>query len=484
MITLALTSFCIIILFNRLVLSRIRGLTAVLKLVETGDLTARVADADSSDEIGFLQRSTNAMIEACRKSESMIAHLNRVLKAIRDVNELIAQETNTTRLIESACERLARSGSHGAAWILIANEKLEPTGFYYHDREDNALRLDDIDDKSALSAYLREIAGLRGVRVTPGAAFVFQHRTSTHQWYKDYQAIGTRLEYIEKIYGLLGLAVSKEHPLTKEEEALIEELAGDLSFALQKRETEEQRIRGEALLRQAQRLESIGTLAGGVAHEINNPINGIMNYAQLIVDKLGPEQEVTEYAEEIVKETERVANIVKNLLAFARFDKQGHSPALISDIVDSTTSLIQTILKGDHISLEVDVPHDLPKIKCRSQQIQQVLMNLLTNARDALNEKYPQFDVNKKVSVSAQCFENAGRKWARITVEDNGPGIPDEMLGRVFDPFYTSKSPEKGTGLGLSISHGIVREHNGVLSVESETGQWTRFHMDLPVDDG
>ncbi len=483
-ITLVLTSFILMILFNKLVLRRISSLTAVLKLVETGDLTARIPDANSADEIGFLQRSTNAMIEARRSSESMITHLNRVLKAVRDVNELIAQETDITRLIESACERLARSGSHGAAWILIANEKLEPTGFYYHDMENNTLRLDDIDDKSTLSAYLREASNQKGVRVTPGAAFVFQHRISTQQWYKNYQAIGARLEYIEKIYGVLGLAVSKEHPLSEEEKALIEELATDLSFALQKREAEEEQIHLEARLRQSQKLESVGTLAGGVAHEINNPINGIMNYAQLIEDKLGPEHEVTEYAKEIGKETERVGNIVKNLLTFARVEKESHSPALIGDIVGSTTSLIQTILKGDHIILEVDVPDDLPKIKCRSQQIQQVLMNLLTNARDALNEKYPQFDENKKVSVTARCFENEGRTWMRITVEDNGPGVPDVILGRIFDPFYTSKSPEKGTGLGLSVSHGIVQEHNGMLSVESEAGEWTRFSMDLPVDDG
>jgi len=240
----------------------------------------------------------------------------------------------------------------------------------------------------------------------------------------------------------------------------------------------------ESRLRQAQKLESIGTLAGGVAHEINNPVMGIMNYAQLIVDKLGPDSDVAEFATEIGKETERVAAIVKNLLGFARQEKQAQSPARMCDVVESTLSLVRTVLRHDQITLNVDVPEDLPKLKCRSQQIQQVIMNLVTNARDALNEKYPGHDDNARISITARTIEKDGRKWIRTTVADTGPGIRDEVRERMFDPFYTTKPREKGTGLGLSISHGIVKDHGGEMSVESEAGEWTRFHVDLPVDNG
>ena len=241
--------------------------------------------------------------------------------------------------------------------------------------------------------------------------------------------------------------------------------------------------RGAASLSQSQKLESIGTLAGGVAHEINNPVNGILNYAQLILDKLGPDHEASEFAAEIGKETERIAAIVKNLLSFARQEKQSHSPARMCDIVESTLSLVRTILRGDQITLEVNVPEELPKIQCRSQQIQQVIMNLMTNARDALNEKYPKYDENKRISVSAHVFEAEGRQWLRTTVEDEGTGITEDVIARMFDPFYTSKSREKGTGLGLAISCGIVVEHSGKLRVESEVGMYTRFHIELPVID-
>ena len=214
----------------------------------------------------------------------------------------------------------------------------------------------------------------------------------------------------------------------------------------QKRAEEEWRHLQSQLI-QSQRLESIGTLAGGVAHEINNPINGITNYAQLIADKLCKEDPLHEYASEIMKETERVTTIVRNLLQFARQEKQSYSPARLIDIVNAVSSLIRTIMQHDQIAIEINVPENLPTIKCRSQQIQQVVMNLLTNARDALNEKYPGHDKDKIILVTAH--ETADHRRVRITVEDHGTGVVPEMRERIFDPFFTTKPKNKGTGLGL-----------------------------------
>lgn len=248
-----------------------------------------------------------------------------------------------------------------------------------------------------------------------------------------------------------------------------------------RKQAEEQRVAVEAQLRQSQKLESIGTLAGGVAHEINNPINGIMNYAQLILDRLGADHEVSGFATEIGRETERVATVVRNLLSFARDERKPSSPAQMHKIVESTLLLIRTIIKNDHVIVESNIPEDLPSVVCRGQQVQQVILNLLTNARDALNEKYPGYDENKKITISSHTFKKDGKEWLRTTVEDLGIGVPEEIIDVIFDPFFSTKPRDKGTGLGLSISHGIITDHGGSLSAESKPGEWTRFHIDLPI---
>jgi len=251
----------------------------------------------------------------------------------------------------------------------------------------------------------------------------------------------------------------------------------------ERKRAEAERLFVEEQLRQGQKLESIGTLASGVAHEVNNPLMAMINYAELLKDE--PEgDEIAQYADGIIKEGNRVATIVRNLLSFSRQDTEAHSPADIKDIIDASLSLTGAVLRKDQITVELYVPDDLPKVKCRSQQIQQVVINLLTNAHDALNERYPDFDEDKILSITVLPLEKDGATWVRTTVEDRGPGIPEHLLGRIFDPFFTTKPRDIGTGLGLSVSYGIVTEHHGELTVESEEGSYTRFHVDLLVNNG
>jgi PAS domain S-box-containing protein len=249
----------------------------------------------------------------------------------------------------------------------------------------------------------------------------------------------------------------------------------------ERKRSEKEKVLLEGQLRNQQKLESIGTLASGVAHEINNPINGIMNYAQLIMDEVKEESDEREYAEEIIKESLRVSEIVKNLLEFSRQNTESNSTAKIEDIIDRTLSLIRTVVKHDQIDIEINVEKDLPDIECRSQQIQQVLMNLFTNARDALNNKYEGYHEDKKIIVESNKIRKDEKDWIRITVEDHGFGIPKLVQEKIFDPFFTTKNRSEGTGLGLSISFGIIQEHGGELSFETEEGEYTRFYIDLPI---
>ena len=268
----------------------------------------------------------------------------------------------------------------------------------------------------------------------------------------------------------------------KDSEGNIISLWGAAWDITEQKKLEEEKINMFAHLNQQQRLESIGTLAGGVAHEINNPLNGIMNYGQLILDSSDGEN--SEYAKEIVRETNRIAVIVKDLLQFSRDEKKEHSYANIKDIIENTLSLIKTVIKSDQINLQIDIPEDLPKLKCRSQQIQQVIMNLLINARDALIEKYEGYNEDKIIKLYCTQFNKENRRWVRITIEDHGNGIPEASKGRIFEPFFSSKSRDRGTGLGLYISYVIVKDHHGELTFETEEGIYTKFYVDLPIDNG
>ncbi len=276
----------------------------------------------------------------------------------------------------------------------------------------------------------------------------------------------------------------------RENAAAVRDVGGELLYyegtvedISARHEAEEAREKLEAQLRQTQKLESIGTLASGIAHEINNPLTGIINYAELISAR-ADEAKIREFASEIVAEGNRVAKTVRSLLSFARQEKESHSPARIADIADATLSLIGAVLRKDQIDVVVDVPADLPRIRCRSQQIEQVLMNLLTNARDALNARFPGHDERKRIEIRATVIAREGERWVRLTVEDHGIGIPSTIQDRIFDPFFTTKSRDQGTGLGLAISYGIIRDHRGTLTVESEEGAFTRFTIELPAHDG
>jgi signal transduction histidine kinase len=237
----------------------------------------------------------------------------------------------------------------------------------------------------------------------------------------------------------------------------------------------------EAQLRQQQRLESVGTLASGVAHEINNPIQGIMNYAELIYSNVTDHELVVDFAKEIDLESHRVAKIVRNLLAFSRQDaSEDPEPAQMIEVVESSLSLIRAVLRSDHIAVEVIAEPGLPTVRCRTQQIQQIIMNLVTNARDALNSIYGEYDDHKRIELRVQ--RSARPHWVRVSVRDFGPGIAPEVLPRIFDPFFTTKGRDQGTGLGLAVSHGIAQEHGGELTVETAPGQGATFILELPVE--
>ncbi len=228
-------------------------------------------------------------------------------------------------------------------------------------------------------------------------------------------------------------------------------------------------------------LASLGELAAGVAHEINNPINGILNYAQILLEETGKTPADHEILQRIVQEGERVAGIVHNLLSFARVRNDEFISTSLDEILSSCLGLVAKQLENDGISLKIDVNGLLPKLYCNSQQLQQVFLNVISNARYALNQKYRGVHRNKIIEIRAEKARMKKGKAMRIVVCDHGTGIPEEILDKIGSPFFTTKPLNEGTGLGLNISHGIIRNHGGRLWFDSRVGEFTKVIIDLPA---
>jgi len=242
--------------------------------------------------------------------------------------------------------------------------------------------------------------------------------------------------------------------------------------------TEQEMMRAEAM--RAAQLASVGELAAGVAHEINNPINGIINYAQIILDAPN-DPENLDNLHRIIKEGKRIAGIVSNLLDFARRHEDSQTPVSLQAIVNSCIDLIRHQLKKDSIILKLKVPENLPQIMCNAQQIQQVLLNIMSNSRYALNKRHPKANPGKRISIHGALINRNQKRYIRLTVTDLGTGIEHDIMDRLFDPFFSTKPSGEGTGLGLSISHGLVLENNGFLRVSSDHRRSTSLIIDLPV---
>ncbi|MFQ5669689.1 MAG: ATP-binding protein [Acidobacteriota bacterium] len=226
---------------------------------------------------------------------------------------------------------------------------------------------------------------------------------------------------------------------------------------------------------QAEKLSAIGELVAGVAHELNNPLTGVLGYAQLLVAKSPPEPQKKQL-QTIYSEALRCQKIVQNLLTFARKHKPEKRHVDINEIITATLELRAYQLRVDNITVKLDLDPGLPGTMADYHQLQQVFINLVNNAHHAM------VDHGGKGELRITSRAEAGR--IHVTCQDTGPGIPETCLGRIFDPFFTTKEVGKGTGLGLSLSYGIIKEHGGTIQASNAPGGGAIFCLELPVRQG
>ncbi len=255
--------------------------------------------------------------------------------------------------------------------------------------------------------------------------------------------------------------------LEKEKQEL-EAWADKLELKVQERTAELKKIHGQ--LFRSEKLASIGKLAAGVAHEINNPLTGVLTNASLLMEDLPEGDPKREDVKVIVNETIRCREIVKRLLDFARQTKPQKKLINVNSLIENIILLVRNQTSFRNITIEKDLEASLPEIMADGDQIQQVIINFILNAADAMPK-------GGTLKVSSRLLEN--NEFIELKFADTGIGISEENRNRIFDPFFTTK--ENGTGLGLSISYGIIEQHGGTIYVESEIGKGTTFTVQLPI---
>ena len=226
----------------------------------------------------------------------------------------------------------------------------------------------------------------------------------------------------------------------------------------------------EQKLVQADKLSSIGLLAAGVAHEVNTPLAVISTYAQMLAKQIPGDDQKSKLLDKIAKQTFRASEIVNSLLNFSRTSTTSYDDVDLNKVLRETVALLEHQLQKAGVSVSLHLEDGMPAIRGNTGKLQQVFLNLVLNARDAMNSGGV---------LSIRSWSDRG--LARVDVSDTGQGIASENLARIYDPFFTTKASRKGTGLGLSVTYGIVKEHGGSIEVQSEVGIGTRFHLELPL---
>ena len=261
-----------------------------------------------------------------------------------------------------------------------------------------------------------------------------------------------------------------EGPFLKEERSLIDAMAREAAIIIERRQAEDEKARLQDQLRHADRLATIGQLAAGVAHELNEPLSHTLGFAQLAQKCPGLPKQAEEDIEKAVIASMHAREVVKKLMLFARPMPPKKTQVNLNQLVEEGLYFLESRCAKEGIELVRSLSPDLPEITADPGQLTQVLVNLVVNAVQAMPD-------GGKLTVET----HVGDGYISLTVEDTGVGMSDKVAQKIFMPFFTTKDVDQGTGLGLAVVHGIVTSHGGSIKVDSKVGRGTRFEVKLPL---
>lgn len=274
-----------------------------------------------------------------------------------------------------------------------------------------------------------------------------------------------------KLFGFIGLGCKERlETFSAEDLDLLATLAAQAAIALENAQLYDELRRSQEIIRRADRSSALGTLAAGIAHEINNPLVAIQTFFQLAPQRLHDQEFLTEFLTLTSEEVKRITRLISDLLSFARSPIPSTTDVDLNDLLDTVIRLLEPQLRKARVAVRRDLAADLPVTRGDHDQLKQVLLNILLNAVQAMPD-------GGTLTVASREVTHNGARVCQVAVRDTGCGIPAELLDDIFNPFLTTK--EKGTGLGLSISNQVISEHGGFITVESEVGVGSTFRIHL-----
>ncbi|MFO7749195.1 MAG: transporter substrate-binding domain-containing protein [Desulfobacteraceae bacterium] len=442
---------------------------------------------DKGETVGILGAAED--ITQRKRALARIEHLNHILRAIRDINQLIVRERKRQPLIEEGCRLLVASRGYASAMIVLTDNEDRPLTWAMEGVAAASKELTGILKNGSLPPCC-EHARIKRELLTVEDRQTVCVTCPIAEACSENQSLCAPLIHGKELFGYVVAAAEKQLTVDEEEKGLFADMAGDFAYAITVMKIEEARRQGEAeqenlqsQLLQAQKMESVGRLAGGVAHDYNNMLSVIIGYAQFGIDKTDPQDELHGDLQEILNAAKRSTDITRQLLAFAR--KQTIAPEVLdlNEIVENMLKMLRRLI-GEDIDLSWEPGPGVWPINIDPSQLDQILANLCVNARDAISDVGKITIETDNIRFDKEyCADHAGfipGEYALLAVSDSGQGMDRETLDKIFEPFFTTKELGKGTGLGLAMIYGIVKQNQGFINVYSEPGKGTTFRLYFP----
>ena len=419
----------------------VRQMTRVAEKIIGGDLN-QVVDVKSNDEIGVLARTFNLMTGKINQS----------------IENLRKSEEKYRGIFENALEGLFQNTVEGR--FLSVNPAMAHI-LGYDSPEELISSMTDI--KKQLFVNPDSSDELFTVMAGQGNVSGYEVQIYRKDRVKIWISVSARLVYDDG-----GTPVFVE---------------GFLSDISRRKRAEEEKLQLESHLAQAQKMESIGTLAGGIAHDFNNILSAIIGFTELAMIDIEHKKNVLPELEQILKAGNRAGELVKQILTFSRMHETGFSPISLKHIINDSLKMLRSVIPST-----IEIKTNLPVaglVMSDATQIHQIMMNLCTNAVHAMEEKGGVLEVSLQDVVMDITEDSSGLgllpgPYNMISIRDTGTGMSQDVMARIFEPYFTTKGPGRGTGMGLSVIHGIVKSHNGAITCKSSLHKGTTFEVYLP----